>query len=99
MEFILETARNQTGEAKKRLVLTFKLLELKTKIVDEVKEVFEDYSIDDISKMYDKVLKELLNKYKYTSEPEPEQPKPVKLHWVWKANAVVDAINQFFKHF
>ena len=99
MEFILETAKNQTGEAKKRLVLTFKLLEIKTKIIYEIKEIFEEFSIEDISKMYDTVLKELLNKYKYTSESEPEQPKPVRLHWVWKANIALDTINKLFKHF
>ena len=99
MEFVIEAAKNQTGEAKKRLVLTFKLLEIKTKIIDETKEILEECNIEDISKMYDKVLKELLNKYKYTGEPEPEQPKPVKLHWVWKANIVLDAINKLFKHF
>lgn len=99
MEFILETAKNQTGEAKKRLVLTFKLLEIKTKITNEIKEIFGECSIEDISKMYDTVLKELLNKYKYTSESEPEQPKPVRLHWVWKANIALDTINALFKHF
>lgn len=99
MEFILETAKNQTGEAKKRLVLTFKLLEIKTKIIDEIKEIFEEFSIEEINKMYDTVLKELLNKYKYTSESEPEQPKPVKLHWIWKANIALDTINKLFKHF
>ena len=99
MEFILETAKNQTGEAKKRLVLTFKLLEIKTKITNEIKEIFGEYNAEDISKMYDTVLKELLNKYKYTSESEPEQPKPVKLHWVWKANIALDTINALFKHF
>lgn len=99
MEFILETAKNQTGEAKKRLVLTFKLLEIKTKIISEIKEIFGEYNAEDISKMYDTVLKELLNKYKYTSESDPEQPKPVKLHWVWKANIALDTINALFKHF
>lgn len=99
MEFILETAKNQTGESKKRLVLTFKLLEIKTKIISEIKEIFGEYNAEDISKMYDTVLKELLNKYKYTSESEPEQPKPVKLHWVWKANIALDTINKLFKHF
>ena len=99
MEFILETAKNQTGESKKRLVLTFKLLEIKTKIINEIKEIFKEFSIEDINKMYDTVLKELLNKYKYTSESEPEQPKPVKLHWVWKANIALDAISALFKHF
>lgn len=99
MEFILETAKNQTGEAKKRLVLTFKLLEIKIKITNEIKEIFEECSIEDISKMYDTVLKELLNKYKYTSESEPEQSKPVRLHWVWKANIALDTINALFKHF
>ena len=99
MEFILETAKNQTGEAKKRLVLTFKLLEIKTKIIDEIKEIFGEYKAEDISKMYDTVLKELLNKYKYTSESEPEQPKPVKLHWIWKANIALDTISALFKHF
>ena len=99
MEFVLETAKNQTGEAKKRLVLTFKLLEIKIKITDEIKEIFGEYNAEDISKMYDTVLKELLNKYKYTSESEPEQPKPVRLHWVWKANIALDAINALLKHF
>ena len=99
MEFILETVKNQTGEAKKRLVLTFKLLEIKTKIIDEIKEIFGEYNAEDINKMYDTVLKELLNKYKYTSESEPEQPKPVKLHWVWKANIAIDTISALFKHF
>lgn len=99
MEFVLETAKNQTGEAKKRLVLTFKLLEIKAKIIDEIKEIFGEYNAEDISKMYDTVLKELLNKYKYTSESEPEQSKPVKLHWVWKANIALDTINALFKHF
>ena len=99
MEFILETAKNQTGEAKKRLVLTFKLLEIKAKIISEIKEIFKEFSTEDISKMYDTVLKELLNKYKYTSESEPEQPKPVRLHWVWKVNIALDTINALFKHF
>ena len=99
MEFILETAKNQTGEAKKRLVLTFKLLEIKTKITNEIKEIFGEYNAEDISKMYDTILKELLNKYKYTSESEPEQPKPVRLHWVWKVNIALDTINALFKHF
>ena len=99
MEFVLETAKNQTGEAKKRLVLTFKLLEIKIKITNEIKEIFGEYNAEDISKMYDTVLKELLNKYKYTSESEPEQPKPVRLHWVWKANVALDTINALFKHF
>lgn len=99
MEFIIETAKNQTGEAKKRLVLTFKLLEIKAKIIDEIKEIFGEYNAEDISKMYDTVLKELLNKYKYTSESEPEQPKPVKLHWIWKVNIALDTINALFKHF
>ena len=99
MEFILETAKNQTGESKKRLVLTFKLLEIKTKITNEIKEIFGEYNAEDISKMYDTVLKELLNKYKYTSESEPEQPKLVRLHWIWKANIALDAINKLFKHF
>lgn len=99
MEFVLETAKNQTGEAKKRLVLTFKLLEIKIKITNEIKEIFGEYNAEDISKMYDTVLKELLNKYKYTSESEPEQSKPVKLHWIWKANIALDTINALFKHF
>ena len=99
MEFILETAKNQTGEAKKRLVLTFKLLEIKAKIISEIKEIFKEFSTEDISKMYDTVLKELLNKYKYTSESEPEQSKPVRLHWVWKVNIALDTINTLFKHF
>lgn len=99
MEFILENAKNQTGESKKRLVLTFKLLEIKTKIIDEIKEIFGEYNTEDINKMYDTVLKELLNKYKYTSESEPEQSKPVRLHWVWKANIALDTINALFKHF
>ena len=99
MEFIIETAKNQTGEAKKRLVLTFKLLEIKTKITNEIKEIFGEYNAEDISKMYDTVLKELLNKYKYTSESEPEQPKPVNLHWVWKANIAFDTIIALFKQF
>ena len=79
------------------ICLIGELIEIKTKITNEIKEIFGEYNAEDISKMYDTVLKELLNKYKYTSQSEPEQPKPVRLHWVWKANIAVDTINALFK--
>ena len=77
----------------------YKYKEMKESIINDILRIFSEYNADDISKIYDKVLKELLNKYKYTNESEQKQQKPVKLHWVWKANIALDAINKLFKHF
>ena len=99
VESDLTRANEELKTPKKILINSYKYKEMKESITNDILKMFSEYSAEDIIKMYDKVLKELLNKYKYTSEPEPEQLKPVKLHWVWKANAVVEAINQFFKHF
>lgn len=99
IEFYADEAKKQSTLAKKYLIAAYKYKELKESIINEVLELNPDIEKMQISSVYDKALKELLNKYKYTGEPEPEQPKPVKLHWVWKANFALDAINALFKHF
>ena len=99
IEFYTDEAKKQSTLAKKYLIAAYKYNELKESIIKEVLELNPDLEKMQISSVYDKVLKELLNKYKYTGEPEPEQSKPVKLHWVWKANFALDAINALFKHF
>lgn len=99
IEYNLEIANKKSNIAKKYIILTYKYVELKDAIIKEIKEDFKEYSNEEIAKMYDIVLKELLNKYKYTNEQEPTQQEPVKLHWVWKANFALDAINKLFKHF
>lgn len=99
IEFYANEAKKQSTLAKKYLIAAYKYNELKESIINEVSELNPDIEKMQISNVYDKVLKELLNKYKYTGESESEQPKPVKLHWVWKANFALDAINALFKHF
>jgi len=99
IEYNLEIANKKSDIAKKYIILTYKYVELKDTMIKEIKEDFKEYSNEEIAKMYDIVLKELLNKYKYTNEQEPTQQEPVKLHWVWKANIALDAINKLFKHF
>lgn len=99
IESDLARANEELKTPKKILINGYKFKEMKESITNDILKMFPEYNTEDISTMYDKVLKELLNKYKYTSEPEPEQPKPVKLHWVWKANFALDAINKLFKHF
>lgn len=99
IEFYANKAKKQSTLAKKYLIAAYKYNELKESIINEVSELNPDIEKMQISNVYDKVLKELLNKYKYTGESESEQQKPVKLHWVWKANFALDAINALFKHF
>lgn len=99
IESDLARAKAELKTPKKILINGYKYKEMKESIINDILRIFSEYNAEDISEMYNKVLKELLNKYKYTGEPEPEQPKPVKLHWVWKANFALDAINALFKHF
>ena len=99
IECNLEIANKKSNIAKKYIILTYKYVELKETMIKEIKEDFKEYSNEEITKMYDVVLKELLNKYKYTNEQESKQQEPIKLHWVWKANIALDAINKLFKHF
>lgn len=99
IEFYADEAKKQSTLAKKYLIAAYKYNELKESIINEVAELNPDIERMQISNVYDKVLKELLNKYKYTGEPEQDQQKPVRLHWVWKANFALDAINALFKHF
>jgi hypothetical protein len=99
IEFYADEAKKQSTLAKKYLIAAYKYNELKESIINEILELDPDIEKMQISSVYDKVLKELLNKYKYTGESEPKQQKPIKLHWVWKANFVLDAINALFKHF
>lgn len=99
IEYNLEIANKKSNIAKKYIILTYKYVELKDTMIKEIKEDFKEYNTEEIAKIYDITLKELLNKYKYTNEQEPKQQEPVKLHWVWKANIALDAINKLFKHF
>lgn len=99
IESDLTRAKVELKTPKKILINGYKYKEMKESIVNDILRIFSEYNTEDINKTYDKVLKELLNKYKYTGESEPEQPKPVRLHWVWKANFALDAINALFKHF
>lgn len=99
IESDLTRAKSELKTPKKILINGYKYKEMKESIVNDILKIFSEYDTENISKMYDKVLKELLNKYKYTNESEPEQPKPVTLHWIWKANIALDAINKLFKHF
>lgn len=99
IESDLTRAKSELKTPKKILINGYKYKEIKESIINDILRIFSEYNTEEINKTYDKVLKELLNKYKYTGESEPEQPKPVKLHWVWKANVALDAINALFKHF
>ena len=99
IESDLTRAKSELKTPKKILINGYKYKEMKESIANDILRIFSEYSTDDISIMYDKVLKELLNKYKYTNESEPKQQKPVKLNWIWKANIALDIINKLFKHF
>ncbi len=99
IESDLARAKTELKTPKKILINGYKYKEMKESITNDILRIFSEYNTDDINKMYDKVLKELLNKYKYTNEPEQEQQKPIKLHWVWRANIALDIINKLFKHF
>lgn len=99
IETDLARAKTELKTPKKILINGYKYKEMKESIINDILRIFSEYNAEDISKMYDKVLKELSNKYKYTNESEPKQQKPIKLHWVWKANFALDAINKLFKHF
>lgn len=63
----------------------------------------ENFTDDELNDAYDKVLEKFLNEYKYDkieeSDTEAEEEDGVKLHWIWKANIILDAINEFFKNF
>lgn len=99
IETDLARANEELKTPKKILINGYKYKEMKESITNDILKMFPEYNAEEIAKTYDIVLKELLNKYKYTNEQESKQQEPIKLHWVWKANIVLDAINKLFKHF
>ena len=102
IEFDLEECERRTGKNKAEFVACSKYLEVKEQTLKEIMEDFPEFDITKLSKAYDKARKQIDAKYKYTLQEEQQeepQSKDVKLHWVWKANIIVDALNYLIKHF
>lgn len=102
IEFDLEECERRTGKNKAEFVTYSKYLEVKEQTLKEIMVDFPEFDSAKLSKAYDKASKQINEKYKYTLQEEQQedpQNEDVKLHWVWKANIVVDALNYLIKHF
>lgn len=103
MEYTLDEASKQ-GVSKSQGVLTFKMDEARNVIFKDINEHFEEknYSMDEMNEAYNKALEKMLALYGSLNDNEVspiDQEEDVKLHWVWKANIVLDSIRTFFDHF
>ena len=98
IDYILEETK-KNGVPKNQAVLILKTFEGRNMIYKCIKEDYKNdtYTNEELKKAYDKISKDFINEYKCTTETAEEEP--VKLHWVWKANIILDSINAFFKHF